>query len=72
VTGRRPPRSKRRGRASVFTQWLDSAFPTLVRYGGVVLMAYAALVDRGSNPALIPAATGMLFFKSVYGSGSKD
>ena len=45
----------------------DQWFPTLIRYGGLVLMAYAALVDRGKNPALIPAATGMIFLKTLYG-----
>ncbi len=47
----------------------DAWFPTLVRYGGFILMVYAALVDRGRNPALIPAATGMIFLKSIYGNG---
>jgi len=28
-------------------------------------MVYAALIDRGRNPALIPAATAMVFFKTV-------
>jgi len=40
-----------------------------VRYVGVALMVYAALVDRGANPALIPTALGMILFKTVYGSG---
>lgn len=51
---------------------LDSTFPTLVRYGGFILMVYAALIDKGRNPALIPAATGMIFFKTVYGDGGRD
>ena len=59
-------------RKSSWRERFDRQFPTLVRYGGVVLMFYAALIDKGKNPALIPAATGMLFFKNVYGDGSRD
>ena len=51
---------------------LDQWFPTVVRYAGVGLMLYAALVDRGRNPALIPTAGGMFFFKSVYGTGRPE
>lgn len=51
-----------------FDQW----FPTLARYAGIALMVYAALVDKGKNPALIPAATGMIFLKTVYGAGKDD
>jgi hypothetical protein len=51
---------------------LDSAFPTLVRYAGVMLMIYAGLIDRGRNPTLIPSATGMIFFKTIVGSGERD
>lgn len=60
-----PPKSRRRAA-------LDDWFPTLLRYAGVALMVYAALVDQGHNPALIPAATGMIFFKTVYGGGGKE
>jgi hypothetical protein len=48
---------------------MDSWFPTLARYVGLVLMTYAATVDRGRNPALIPAATGLIFLKNVLGNG---
>ena len=48
---------------------LDSWFPTVVRYGGFTLLVYAAIVDRGHNPALIPTAAGMILFKTVYGEG---
>ena len=51
---------------------LDLWFPTVLRYSGLVLFVYAILVDRGRNPALIPAATGLFFFKTVYGGGEKD
>jgi hypothetical protein len=51
-----------------FEEW----FPIVLRYAGVGLMIYAAVVDRGRNPALIPAATGMIFFKTIYGSGERN
>lgn len=51
---------------------LDKWFPTIVRYLGVGLLVYAAVLDRGRNPALIPTAAGMILFKSVYGSGPPD
>lgn len=56
--------SKDNGRKS-----LDVWFPTIVRYAGVGLLVYAAVIDRGQNPALIPTAAGMILFKSVYGDG---
>jgi hypothetical protein len=68
---RRPPRDeghRRRLRRQLF----DDLFPTAVRYAGFVLIIYAAFVDQGKNPALIPAATGMIFFKTVYAGGGKD
>lgn len=51
---------------------LDNWFPTVVRYVGVGLLIYAAVVDKGRNPALIPTAAGLILFKSVYGSGPPD
>lgn len=48
---------------------LDAWFPTVLRYAGVVLILYAAIIDQGRNPALIPSAIGMIGFKSVYESG---
>jgi hypothetical protein len=48
---------------------LDEWFPTLVRYVGMGLLIYSGLVDRGANPALIPAAMAMIVFKTVYGAG---
>ena len=48
---------------------LDKWFPTLVRYLGVGLLVYAAVVDKGQNPALIPTAAGMILFKTVYNGG---
>lgn len=51
---------------------LDDWFPTVVRYGGFALLVYAALIDRGRNPALIPTAAGLILFKSIYGGGPPD
>lgn len=51
---------------------LDEWFPTIVRYLGVALTIYAVLVDKGTNPVLIPTAAGMILFKTVYGSGPPD
>ncbi len=42
----------------------------MARYVGLVMIGYAALVDRGQNPALIPAATGLIFLKSFVGNGN--
>lgn len=61
---RRPPHWSRRA--------LDEWFPTIVRYAGFCLMLYAVFVDRGRNPALIPAATGMIFLKNVIGDHRGD
>lgn len=46
---------------------LDRWLPTVVRYCGLALMGYAVFIDKGATPALIPAATGMLFFKNLVG-----
>lgn len=46
---------------------LDRSFPTIVRYIGLLLLIYAAVIDRGRNPELIPAATGMIFAKTILG-----
>lgn len=51
---------------------LDEWFPTLTRYAGVVLLLYGAAIDKGRNPALIPAAVGMIVFKTVYSGGPPD
>ena len=48
---------------------LDVWFPTVVRYAGVGLLIFAAVIDRGKNPALIPTAAGMILFKTVYNGG---
>ena len=46
---------------------LDSWFPTIVRYGGLGLMAYAVFLDHLAHLALVTAASGMILFKSVWG-----
>lgn len=51
---------------------LDDWFPTVVRYCGIALLVYSGVIDHGQNPALIPAAMGMILFKTVYGSGPPD
>jgi hypothetical protein len=33
-------------------------------------MAYAVFFDQGQNPALVPAATGLIFLKTVLGNGN--
>ncbi len=57
---------------------LDAAFPTVVRYAGVVLMLalFGAMVTGLAEPAsvvafLIPAA-GMIGFKTVVGKGNGE
>ena len=50
---------------------LDTWFPTLARYCGLGLIVYAVFVDQGQNPALIPAATGLVFLKTVL-NGKDD
>lgn len=62
-----PPRKEANGQRK-----LDKWFPTVVRYVGVVLLVYAAIIDKGRNPALIPTAAGLILFKTVYGSGPPD
>lgn len=49
---------------------LDTWFPTLARYVGLVLLVYAAVVDRGRNPTLIPAGVGLALLKTVVGNGN--
>lgn len=54
---------------------LDGWFPTLAHYCGLALMVYAVLIDQGHNPALIPAATGLIFLKTAingHGGNGKD
>jgi hypothetical protein len=47
---------------------LDDWHPTLVRYGGFGLIAYALASGQWKdNPELIPAAVGMIYYKKVAG-----
>jgi len=50
---------------------LDSWFPTVARWCGLGLIFYAVLFDQGRNPALIPAATGLIFLKTAI-NGRND
>lgn len=55
-------------------RWLrvaNDGFPIVVQYIGVVMMIYAAFIDRGKNPELIPAATGMISFRVLYSYGGR-
>lgn len=51
---------------------MDAWFPTIVRYAGFAAGIYGIFVDKGKNPALLPAATGMILFKTIYGDGGKE
>lgn len=51
---------------------LDAWFPTILRYTGWGVAIYGVFVDQGHNPALLPLAGGMIFFKTIYGDGSKE
>lgn len=44
---------------------LDEWLPTVVRWLGVASLVYGVFLDHFDNPAIIPAATGMLLFKTV-------
>lgn len=50
---------------------LDLWFGTLARYLGVALGGYSLFVDHGKNPALWPAALGLVFLKNVLKGGSE-
>jgi hypothetical protein len=47
---------------------LDRWFPTLVRYAGFALLFYAVIRNPADNPELLPAAVGMILYKTVAGS----
>jgi hypothetical protein len=48
---------------------LDAWFGTVARYAGLTLLVYAIAIDRLRNPALLPAATGLMLLQNVTGSG---
>lgn len=50
---------------------LDDWLPTVVRWLGVASLVYGVFLDHFSNPAIIPAATGMLLFKTVVVNSDK-
>ena len=62
----------RRRRRRFSRKVADLWFATLIRYAGLTLMLYAALIDQGKNPALIPAATGMVCLKTLIPGGEEQ
>lgn len=48
---------------------LDAWFGTVARWAGLLLLVYAIAIDRLRNPALLPAATGLMLLQNVTGSG---
>lgn len=46
---------------------IDRWHGTIARSAGLGLLAYAALVDRFKNPALLPGAVGLIFLKNITG-----
>lgn len=61
----RPPSRLERLRVA-----LDAWYGTAARYLGVLLLVYSLLVDHLRNPALLPAAVGLMALKNV--AGGKD
>jgi hypothetical protein len=51
---------------------LDAWFPTFVRYVGIVAAIDGIFLDHAHSPVILPAATGMILFKTVVGDGSKE
>ena len=51
---------------------LDAWFGTIARYLGLGLLVYSLAIDRLRNPAILPAATGLMFLKNVTGAGSDE
>jgi hypothetical protein len=54
------------------TKQLDTLYPTLVRYAGLGIMGYTAIVHQLDRPSLIVAAGGMILFKTIKGSGDSN
>ncbi len=46
---------------------IDSWVGTLTQVIGLIILLYAVFIDKFKNPALLPAATGILFLKTVAG-----
>lgn len=49
-------------------QQLDDWFPTIVRYAGVALAIYTAIVHQFDRPSLAILAAGMIGFKTIWGA----
>lgn len=50
-----------------FRRAVDSWVGTLTQVIGLIILIYAITIDRFRNPALLPAATGLIFLKTVAG-----
>ena len=48
---------------------IDSWLGTIAQVLGILILIYAIFIDQFKNPALLPAATGILFLKTVAGRG---
>jgi uncharacterized membrane protein len=55
-----------------FRRAIDSWVGTLTQVIGVIILLYAVFIDQFKNPALLPAATGILFLKTVAGRGKES
>lgn len=63
----------RNRKAKVTRKQFDDAFPTIVRYAGVVLMAVlvgSAAFGHIDYPAGFVAALGMILYKNVHNAGN--
>lgn len=63
------PRGNSGRRSRQFRRWLDEWFATIAHYAGLALLAYAFVIDRLRNPAILPAALALIFGKWVAGNG---
>lgn len=57
-------------RRRVSRRGLDEWFGTIAHYAGLALLLYAVTVDRLRNPAILPAAMGLIFLRNVTGNGN--
>jgi len=59
-------------RFSLVWEWWRQNYPDLARLCGLVMFVYAGVVDKGRNPALVPAAMGLTLLKTVVNGGGKE
>lgn len=57
--------TRRPSLAALLWQWWHANYPDVARLVGLVLALYAAFVDKGRNPALIPLVGGLVLLKDV-------